>query len=203
MSLRFDELTITVDGTHHRVLVAVPVVPIVVGRQRLEAMRQRIELSAVDQEIIARVQAMDSLSAFVFRGTGPDGCSWRVADELTSLECTELGALLAESHLPIRRAMVEAGALDHIYIAWGEREIMCFETGLDRLRKHTDEQARREGWSTAASAQARLNLWTMDRNSFYSALTYQDVIDDLLPTRFRTRPQRLERYAELLREVRS
>lgn len=198
MSLTFDEARVTLDGREHRVLIAAPAEAIIAGRARLEELRSAIGLSDVDRHIISIVRRRAPLSAFVFRGRGQGDVQWRFDAELDASERAELAELMFQSHLPIKRELLTAGAIDNLYIDWGQREVQAFEAGLRRLRAASQLRLDRTQPGTEASRRARVDLWIAERISFYSGASLDGLLRDVLPTRLRTRDERRKRVDELL-----
>ncbi len=195
VALGFDTVRIA-EG--HRALVVHPTAPIVVGRERLAALREQIAGSEADAQIIAQVRRFSPIHAFVFRGRSDDGRGyWRLADDLDASEAGELCALMFRAHLPLKRALLDAGSLDNIYIEWRPKEIHAFESGLRRLREALRQELSAARLGSGDARAIRLDLWLSERISLFSGATLRDTIDTLLPPRMRRREERLAHVRSL------
>jgi len=171
----------------------------IVGRDRLQSLREQVSLSETDLEIIEQTRQWAPLHAFVFRGHNDDGSGyWRLDEELDASEASELCALMFRSHLPLKRALLEAGSLDNIYIEWRPRETTAFESGLRRLRETLRHELTAAVPDSPQARLLRLDLWLSDRISLFSAANLDDVLQSLLPPRMARREERLARVRPLL-----
>lgn len=183
----------------HRGLVAWPTAPIVMGREQLGQLREQVNPSPVDGQILEEARRSAPIHAFVLRGCSDDGRGlWRFDDALGTAEANELSALLFRSHLPLKRGMLELGCVDHIYIDWRRRETAAFESGLRRLRESLRAELSVAPPGSQPARALRRDLWLSDRISFFSGATMTDVLETVLPPRMARREERLTRVRSLL-----
>ncbi len=170
----------------------------VVGRDRLQSLREQVSSSQADLAIIEQTRQWAPLHAFVFRGRNDDGSGyWRLDEQLDAAESSELCSLMFRSHLPLKRALLDAGSLDNIYIEWGRRETSAFESGLRRLRETLRHELRSAPADSREARLLRLDLWLSDRISLFSGASLDDVLQTLLPPRMARREERLARVKPL------
>lgn len=121
-------------GTPYRALVIRPTADIVVGRDRLGALRGQIRGSAVDQAIVEAAAANERTVLSVFCGENPaTGARWHFDDSLGDAECEELGYLLVRSQLATYRALLRSGIHAHVRVGIHGREQEALRMGRDSL----------------------------------------------------------------------
>lgn len=201
MALRLDEHGIDTASGRKTVLVATPTGHIRAGRAKLAELRGSLATSAVDTEIVEHIERRPhgTFAAFVFCGHATDGSgSWRFADELGDDERFELGYLMWRSQLPLNRFCAAAGMFDNVYVEWTDAEIESFSAAADRMAwELRNGPALHPDPDTPTARLARLDLWLVQRHSFFLSMSLDTILTRILPPRF----ARLEARAPVLREL--
>ncbi|MFK7987772.1 MAG: hypothetical protein AB8I08_17275 [Sandaracinaceae bacterium] len=179
---------ITVDG--QGVLVATPIEPVVVGPERLAAMRRDLAASIVDNAILRSVRReAGRVSVIVIRGEADDGTStWRFSDDLDPGDYEELGTLMVRSQLALYRELAAEGVVLSLKVGWGPREADALQAGsLAAL------------CALSASGQlTQLDEWLLAHFSFWLLASYASCRDNFLP---RNLPRFMARRATLGRLI--
>ncbi|MEM7158707.1 MAG: hypothetical protein AAF799_38050 [Myxococcota bacterium] len=181
------------------VLVVTPVEHIVVGRDRLQALRERVAASQVDEELLAVARANPDLHGFVMLGTSPDGRgTWRFDDALDDAQRRELAILMIRAHMPFKRLMFLAGCHDSLYVDWREADVQTMTRAASRLRAELHAEAADTPVDTIEGKRVRLDRWIVERLTFYQGVSLESVLHQVLPKRIERRDQRRPLVEELL-----
>ena len=173
-------------GTRH-VLVVTPTGSIEAGREKLEQLRDSLATSTVDLEIVEHLQdkGFGAYEAFVFRGRSEDDRgSWRFAPDLDESEINELSYLMFRAQLELNRLCAAVGMFDNLYIEFGAEELAAFARATSRMASEIREQ--RPNYVRGESPEdrlARLDLWIVERHTFYSAMPLEVLLERILPPR--------------------
>lgn len=199
MSVTIDDRVVTTPAGPRTVLVVTPTEPICVGAQRLAELRSHLELSAVDDQLVAAARPHPRIHGFIMRGTSDDGRgSWRFDRSLPAAEQVELARLVMLGHMPFKRMLFVAGCHDSIYVDWPDHEVGVFSKAAAGLRTHLQQLATRTAIDTLEGKRVRLDRWIVERITFYQSVTVDEVLRDLLPDRIARREQRRSQVDELL-----
>lgn len=199
VSVKIEPRVVSTSTGKRAILVVTPVEHILVGKQRLEALRQRIEHSAVDDDLLAAARRNPEIHGFVMLGTSPDGRgTWRFDDELDDKQRLELAVLMIRAHMPFKRLMFLSGCHDSLYVDWREADVQTMTRAAARLRSELHAEAADTPIDTVEGKRVRLDRWIVERLTFYQGVSLDEVLRQVLPKRIERRDQRRPLVDELL-----
>lgn len=202
VSVTIEDRVVMTSAGARTVLVVTPTVPICVGQQRLQELRKRVALSAVDDELVEAARRHTKIHGFIMQGTSPDGRgTWRFDEALSDPETIELAQLVIRGHLPFKRLLFMAGCHDSIYVAWPDREVDIFGRAATGLRQQLQRTVAETAVDSLEGKRARLDRWIVERMTFYQSVTVEHVVEHVLPERIVRREQRKTQVDELLGSV--
>lgn len=183
----------TVPGMPNVAVVAAPSTHLVVGLERLQQLRGRIEQGRVDEVIQAELLAHANADVFILRGRNDDGTgSWTIDPGLDDESARELGYLLIRSQLLTYRALVHHGVLGHFHTDWGGRECNVLANGMEQLAGELRRSNPKE-----PPPEVELDIWILEHLTFFLFAPLDEVLTTFLP---RVLPQ-LEHRRERLRRL--
>ena len=197
--IEFSESSIpTTRGLRHA-LVMTPRQHVVVGRERLAALRQRPSQGAIDRQCVAEVtRRRGRIEVLVFRGASDEGDgSWRFADDLAPDDADELGRLMVASMAPTRLALMQAGVFVHVHSDFSPRDADLFKRGTARVIDDAQLLVDAAG-DAAARARAQADLWSLKHLSFYLTSPLGRVLDEILVDKLPLLEHRSETLRQLL-----
>lgn len=162
-------------------LVVEPRSPVLVGRARLDRLRETADGSgAIDDQMIREVK-IHAPDILVF-SRGADGSLWRFDHELSDAEYDELGFHLVRTQLPTWRRFALSGVVSYLHVGWSTREVLALENGKRRLLPELSDA---------------LDSWIIDTMSTFLVSTLDDVIRDVVPLVARLKQARRARVQQL------
>jgi hypothetical protein len=181
--MRFTERLVETPEGHSLVLEISPDRNVLLGRERLEELRQTTAQGEIDREIIREVERYDGrVAALMLRCRDEAGqVSWGFDDELDDDECRELGYLLIKSQVPTYRRFVESGVQGHFVVELGPRETRALNTG--KMRR-VSELGRLLHELTHDDPQAMVLMfqaWLLQNFMYRLHLTAEEALEIFLP----------------------
>ncbi|MCR9162376.1 MAG: hypothetical protein ACE37F_31615 [Nannocystaceae bacterium] len=184
--------TITTANGPRRALVVSPDTDELVGRETLDALRNRavskhheglVELVAEDPETVHVV---------VLRARGADGSgSFRMARDLDDQELEELGYLLARAQLTTWKALAEHGVSAFSRVELRVWELAALRSGTARLM--AELETRKNDADRTRAAAAREDHWILGRALLNFGVGLDTALTELLPMRL----EQLERERDV------
>jgi len=188
------ETTVKSDNTLHPVLVITPRAPMVLGVERIEALRKPVGLSAVDRYLIEQTRLRGHrVHLLVFRAANDLGERlWSFDPQLSSSQVEELGYLVTKALLPVHRRMMANGVALLAHTDWGTRECYAMRCGVRRLLTELEQQPH------PSAALTDVDRWVLRNMCFHFALGIEHVTKSLLPNQIRMIERRWARVSDLV-----
>lgn len=196
----FEDALIETRRGPRRALVMYPHARVLVGRERLQALEARGEVSPIDEAVAARLAATktsDPYRVVIFQGRNPQEpeSNWRLDSGLDLGETRRLSLLLAASQLATWRRMLEHGVWLMVHTDLGA-SAAPLRAGAREL---ISDPIRREGVDPAI---AEIDEWILQHLIFFSSGSCETALTQTLPDKLplvEMRAERLESFAETLR----
>lgn len=194
---RISETTVKSDNTLHPVLVITPRAPMVLGVERIEALRKVPGLSPADRYLIEQTRKRGHrVHLAVFRAANDAGERlWSFDPQLSSSQVEELGYLVTKGLLPVHRRMMANGVALLAHTEWGTRECYAMRCGVRRLLTELEQQPH------PSAALTDVDRWVLRNMCFHFALGFEHVTKSLLPNQIPMIERRWARVSELVTKL--
>ena len=181
-NFRFDLATVATKAGTRRVLVAAPVGPALLGRDRLAQMRGGSLVSDTDDAIVQAVRQQTSrVDAVVVRGEGQTPVDrWGLSDALSREEQTECAYYLLRSHLALFRRIAEHGVVLLLAVELGADALVAYDSAAERFTRELEAELNQTESSLAV--EARVQHWLAERQAIWTTTRYDDFVRDRLGT---------------------
>jgi hypothetical protein len=193
------ELTTIALETRHgtrRALIAAPRQPVILGRERLAALRADDFSSPINERLLAAIDtAEEPIHVVIFKAGGTGG--WHFDDGLDADTCAELGYHLLRSQLRLYRDAATRGVFNVIGVEFGARELEGYARGTDRLAAELEHQIA----DANDSAVARFDLWLIDHVGLWSGASLEEFLRDSAADATATAERHQRQIARLMAEI--
>lgn len=203
--LTFEEARVETTRGPRNALVVTPIVPIVLGSERLDALRANLRRGIVDEQIARAVRSTRGRAQLIlFSALGPGGAArlgadptagapltarWGFDPALSDEAADELGYLLTMSQLPTWRRLVVAGVQAHVHTDWGVRETAACRRGVARARAELEKKS---------DPVSRFDAWILSYLSMFFSFDLRRAVRESLGDKLGLIEQRAARTAELV-----
>ncbi len=193
--LEFTEFETEILGVARRALVVAPVQKIRVGRSRLSQAPTPAKASAIDSEILRRVEVWPrSVDVVLLRSWGGDEShSWGFDADLTADEVDALGYAIMRDQLAFYRAAIHLGVFAMVATDLSAREFDAMLRATTRLSRELGARAKL-GTATAADEADR---WILEHLSLWTTRPFDEFVLQGLPELFGLIDRHRSRLADL------
>ena len=196
MGIDFSAAQIDGGDRRWRALVVTAGVPVILGREKLEALRESTDMGDIDRMIVERVRFADPpFDLIIFRSKSEgDGC-WTLSPDLSREELEEMGYLLSKAQAPTYRRFLAAGMLAIIHVESDPHVVDAFKAGSARLETELDLVPRDGSDAARIAADDR---WTLKNLTFWFGISFEKAVASALPGRLRLLGPGVARMRELV-----
>ena len=193
--LEFSDLAVATSSGERHALVVTPIVPIRVGRGRLDSTRSGDRGSQVDDEIVQQVAKWPKkIDVVLLRSWGgSEDRSWGFAPELRDEEVDELGYELMRDQLAFFRRIIGLGTYALAATDLSAREFDAMLRGTLRLTRELSARI----VAGASDGVDELDRWIIDHFSLWTTRPFDEFVVQTLPSLFAL----VDRYAQRLADL--
>jgi hypothetical protein len=188
----FNEIGLGAGALRLRGLVMMPKKPMIVDRERLDRLRGATTVNDAERGIIAAARRARA-RVLVLRAADDTGTRlWQLDPSLDEPALAEGGYVLSRAILPLHRRLVAAGVMLMVHTEWGVRECYAMRERVVRLA------AERRSATDACGA---LDDWLLRHVLLHTALGFDHVVKNVLPSHVTMIDRRAARVTSLLAEL--
>jgi hypothetical protein len=194
-TLPFDiaDLTVRKGAVEYRAITITPKNPMVVGRERIEKLRNSSSVNQVERNLVAQVRVRNDVRIVLFRAKNDAGQRvWQFDSDLDDTMLQDAGAVMTSALLPLHRRLMAAGVMLMVHTDWGRRESFAMREGM----RATADRANQGNTPLDAA-----HHWLLTHMLLHVGLDQEHVTNTLLPDYLNLIDRRWERVRGLIANV--
>ena len=198
MPFFIEDLPVRHQNLTHRAIVITPKNSMVLGRERIEALRRPTSLNKVDRWLIDQaVQRSGKSRMILFRACNRYGERvWQFDPSLSDAELEEAGYLLTCALVPFHRRLLNAGVVLMVHTDWGVRECYAMRHGVRKFENELSANA-----ASLNKEVQTVDRWLLNNMLLHVALSIDHVTQRLLPLHLGMIDRRWEQLEHTLRQL--
>jgi hypothetical protein len=162
----------------------------VVGRERIERLRNAGDVNDVERDLIRRVLQHEHVRVVLFRAVDEDGRRvWELDQGLSESELEDAGLVMTRALLPLHRRLMAGGVMLMVHTDWGLRDCHAMRHGVRTMGRSLAQR------TTPLEV---ADHWLLTHMLLHLALPFERVATSWLPGHLALIDRRWTRMREIV-----